>query len=70
MGWRAMSCFHQDYFSQKQKILILAGALLFILSDCILSVNLFITPIPFGNLLVLAPYYLAQISFALSVREK
>src|SRR5258708_31645669 len=43
---------------------IAAGALLFLVSDSVLAVNKFKTPIPYRDLLVWSTYYLGQYSIA------
>ncbi len=40
--------------------LVIAGALLFILSDSLIAINRFLTPVPQSDLLIMITYYLAQ----------
>ena len=44
----------------------LVGAVLFLLSDCVLAYNLFVQPIAFGRIGTMVPYYLGQLGIALS----
>jgi uncharacterized membrane protein YhhN len=40
--------------------LVIAGALLFILSDSLIAINRFLTPVPLSDFLIMITYYLAQ----------
>jgi uncharacterized membrane protein YhhN len=40
--------------------LVIAGALLFILSDSLIAINRFLTPVPLSDYLIMITYYLAQ----------
>ena len=42
--------------------LVIAGALLFILSDSLIAMNRFLTPVPLSGFLIMMTYYLAQFS--------
>ncbi len=46
-----------------------AGALFFLISDTLLAWNRFHHPIPQASLLILAPYYAAQLLFAVSTKS-
>lgn len=46
---------------------ILMGALLFLLSDSILALNMFVTDIQYSTLLIMSTYYIAQFMFTISV---
>ncbi|MBQ0141159.1 MAG: lysoplasmalogenase [Kurthia sp.] len=46
---------------------ILMGALLFLLSDSILALNMFVTDIHYSTLLIMTTYYIAQFMFTISV---
>ena len=50
--------------------LVIAGALLFILSDSLIAINRFLTPVPLSDFLIMMTYYLAQffITFGSSKR--
>jgi len=41
--------------------LVIAGAGLFILSDSLIAINQFLTPVPLSDLLIMITYYLAQL---------
>ena len=47
--------------------LVMGGALLFACSDGLLALNLFLTPIPFGGILIMATYAAAQYLIAQSI---
>jgi len=40
--------------------LVIVGAVLFILSDSLIAINRFLTPVPLSDLLIMTTYYLAQ----------
>lgn len=46
----------------------IAGSLLFVLSDTILSWNMFVSPVPFSGVFIMTTYYTAQFLIATSVR--
>lgn len=58
MGWTAI---------QTNSKLATIGALSFIFSDSILSINMFITDVPFSHALIMVSYYGAQLLFAISI---
>ncbi|MGE7838878.1 lysoplasmalogenase [Viridibacillus arvi] len=58
MGWTAI---------QTNTKLAAFGALSFIFSDSILSINMFITDVPFSHALIMVSYYGAQLLFAISI---
>ncbi|MBK3495539.1 lysoplasmalogenase [Viridibacillus sp. YIM B01967] len=58
MGWTAI---------QTGSKLATIGALSFIFSDSILSINMFITEVPFSHALIMVSYYGAQLLFAISI---
>lgn len=58
MGWTAI---------QTNTKFAIIGALSFIFSDSILSINMFITDIPFSHALIMVSYYGAQLLFAISI---
>lgn len=58
MGWTAI---------QTNSKLTTIGALSFIFSDSILSINMFITDVPFSHALIMVSYYGAQLLFAISI---
>lgn len=39
---------------------LVAGALTFVLSDSVIAINKFVTPVPFEGLIIMVSYYLAQ----------
>jgi uncharacterized membrane protein YhhN len=46
---------------------VVVGAILFLISDSLLAVNKFKSPLPYRNLLVWSTYYLGQFGIALGV---
>lgn len=52
---------------QTKKSTVLMGAILFLLSDSILALNMFVTDIQYSTLLIMATYYSAQFMFTISV---
>ncbi|MGE7623732.1 lysoplasmalogenase [Viridibacillus sp. NPDC096237] len=58
MGWTAI---------QTNAKFAIIGALSFIFSDSILSINMFITDVPFSHALIMVSYYGAQLLFAISI---
>jgi len=50
--------------------LVIMGALLFILSDSLIAINRFLTPVPLSDLLVMITYYLAQFLITLGSSKK
>ena len=41
--------------------LVIAGALLFILSDSLIAINRFVAPVPMASYFIMITYYLAQL---------
>lgn len=65
MVWRAWSVLdHCDYQSASR--LALAGALLFLVSDSVLAVQLFLHDIPFARVTIMTTYWLGQLGIASS----
>ena len=60
MGWMSF---------RTGSMLSVIGALLFITSDSILSINKFITDVPFSHELIMSTYYAAQIFIACSIAK-
>lgn len=56
MGWSAL---------QTYSPILIAGAFLFILSDSILAMNMFITDLPMSNVMIMTSYYSAQLLFTI-----
>ncbi len=50
----------QPYVAQPKMNLILLGAMLFVISDAIIAINMFILPVPYQAYLIMTTYYLAQ----------
>lgn len=50
-------------------IVLSLGAMLFVLSDYLLAVNMFVTDIPYEKYLIMVPYYSAQLMFFLTTRN-
>lgn len=57
------------YFSSKSqaRYLVLLGAVSFVVSDSLLAINKFHSPLPYASLLVMATYLLAQFCLALGI---
>ncbi|MDQ6597861.1 lysoplasmalogenase family protein [Bacillus salipaludis] len=51
-----------------QNIWAIIGSILFVLSDSILSWNLFVSEIPYSDILIMTTYYTAQFLIAHSLR--
>ncbi|MDW7652102.1 MAG: lysoplasmalogenase [Bacillota bacterium] len=69
MVWRAVGTLFRDVFEPQQKRFIVAGAVLFYLSDLVLAVNRFALPVPWSSLIVMATYFAAQYLLASSVHR-
>lgn len=68
MVWRAVSRVQlfNDLWTWT-KLCSCGGGILFALSDLILGLNKFVSPIPYANMLIMLTYYAAQLGIALSV---
>jgi len=49
---------------------VAVGAVFFMLSDSLLAINRFVTPLPLSGLWVLSTYYTAQILIVLHVLQR
>jgi uncharacterized membrane protein YhhN len=70
MLWRAVSrlqIFNKNLAWTWTKMCCSIGALLFVISDSVLSFNLFIFTLPYSHQLVMSTYYAAQLGIALSM---
>ena len=68
MVWRAVSRVQLfDDLWTWTKLCSCGGGILFALSDLILGLNKFVSPIPYANMLIMISYYAAQLGIALSV---
>lgn len=54
---------------QTKQTTIIMGALLFLISDSILALNMFVTSINHSTLLIMSTYYIAQFLFTISVTK-
>lgn len=54
---------------QTQQTTLIMGALLFLISDSILALNMFVTSIDHSTLLIMSTYYTAQFMFTISVTK-
>lgn len=54
---------------QTKNKIIISGAILFLLSDSILALNMFVADIKYSSILIMTTYYSAQCLFALSVSK-
>lgn len=66
MLWRAASRLGAPAVSRLSAYAGFIGALMFIASDAVLSWNLFVTPVPYGGILIMTTYWGAQCGIALS----
>jgi uncharacterized membrane protein YhhN len=67
MGWFAARRFDVGVFGQTSDVLNLVGALLFLVSDGVLSIQRFIKKKPLFQVIVLSTYFPAQLCFALAL---
>jgi uncharacterized membrane protein YhhN len=68
MGWQAWE--RRAALGTSGAALALAGAILFIVSDSILALNRFHTPLQLGRLLNLSTYFIAQWCMAMSIGRR
>ncbi|GAA4275642.1 hypothetical protein GCM10022259_03660 [Aquimarina mytili] len=54
------SFIRSELVSKKSYILVLAGSLFFMLSDSLLAIDMFYTPLPLGNIWIMLTYASAQ----------
>jgi uncharacterized membrane protein YhhN len=66
MGWFAARRFEASVFDQSSALLTLTGAVLFLISDGVLSVRRFVYKSPILQIIVLGTYFPAQLCFALA----
>lgn len=68
MVWRAVARVQlfEDLWTWT-KLCSCGGGILFAISDCLLGLNMFHSPIPYANMLIMVTYYAAQLGIALSV---
>ena len=55
-----VALFRKSYVSERSYLWVLAGAMLFILSDSLLAINTFKTSIPYGGVAIMLTYAMAQ----------
>lgn len=68
MVWRAVARVQlfEDLWTWT-KLCSCGGGILFVVSDVIIGINMFVSPIPYANMLIMVTYYAAQLGIALSV---
>lgn len=68
MVWRAVARVQlfEDLWTWT-KLCSCGGGILFALSDFCIGFNMFVSPIPYANMLIMVSYYAAQLGIALSV---
>lgn len=67
MGWRAFASVDiMENIWTWNKLCGVIGATSFIISDFIIGINKFVTPVPFSRVLIMVFYYAAQLFFAIS----
>jgi len=67
MGWRAFA--KVDIFERNwswNRLCACIGAILFMMSDFLIGINMFHTPIPMSRLLIMSTYYVSQALIAVS----
>ncbi|XP_071809777.1 lysoplasmalogenase TMEM86B-like isoform X2 [Asterias amurensis] len=67
MLWRAMARITISNKTSWTRLYAFFGAALFLVSDTVLSVNLFADPVPHAQYIIMTTYYLAQLLIAVSV---
>lgn len=70
MVWRAVGTAFRDKLQRHQQRLVIAGALLFYVSDLVLALNRFAHSIPMASLIVMVTYFAAQYCLAGSAYRK
>nr|XP_054773907.1 lysoplasmalogenase-like protein TMEM86A [Lytechinus pictus] len=71
MGWRALAGARlTDNRWSLTKMAAPVGAIFFCISDFVLAMNRFYTPIPSSQMLVMSTYYAGQLGIALSVLDR
>lgn len=60
MLWRALCLLGERPIPKKGLILVLAGVILFVLSDSLIGWNKFVNPVPYARLLIMALYITSQ----------
>jgi uncharacterized membrane protein YhhN len=68
MVWRAAARYHAPEVNQASAKAGLMGALLFLASDSLLAITLFIYPIPFAGVVVIISYWLGQLGITLAAQ--
>lgn len=66
MGWRAVAQIDLENTWSWTSLFGCIGAVLFMLSDLIIGINKFVTPVPLSRVLIMSTYYAAQVFIALS----
>ena len=67
MVWRAVGTSSRPMFQPRQVQLIVAGAILFYISDLVLAINRFAWNVPWSSLIIMVTYFAAQYLLASSV---
>ena len=68
MVWRAAARYHAPGVNQESASAGVLGALLFLASDSLLALTLFIFPIPFAGVVVIITYWLGQLGITLAAK--
>jgi uncharacterized membrane protein YhhN len=66
MLWRAAARLGAPGVPQRSGQLGLIGAILFTASDSVLAFNLFVTPVPLADVIIMVTYWLGQLGISLS----
>lgn len=68
MVWRAIAPVHLFHDLWKwTELCRCAGSIMFFISDMTIAINTFLTPVPYGQAIIMTTYYAAQLGIALSV---
>jgi uncharacterized membrane protein YhhN len=59
--------FRKNNVVKKSYVLVLTGALFFVISDILLAINKFRTPIPFSNIWIMTAYAIAQLLIVIGI---
>jgi uncharacterized membrane protein YhhN len=68
MAWRAAAMMGAEGLARREQWAALAGAMLFAASDGLLSIKLFVRPLPGASYAIMLLYWAAQLCIALSAR--
>ncbi|HYH98562.1 lysoplasmalogenase [Hyalangium sp.] len=70
MTWRSVAMWGAEGLARREQGAALAGALMFAASDGLLSIKLFVHPLPGASYAIMLLYWAAQLCIALSARRR